>query len=123
MPAHKLGFRALGPFENGGPHAVPGAALRAVPVPSDAMQAAIIALVPATSIAYTGEQGAQRHGIRRGIDARVKLTRHRWQTATILRREGGCKQPGELSPADTAVVLQTASNLTQHIPLANQFGQ
>ena len=55
LPA-RLALLVLRPLENSWLHAVPAAALRAAPVPSHAVQAALFTLVSATRIAYAIEQ-------------------------------------------------------------------
>src|SRR6202162_3515120 len=58
---------ALGPLEDRRPHAVPGAAFRAAPVPANAVEAAIIALVTAAGVADAGPQRRERARLRRRI--------------------------------------------------------
>src|SRR4029077_1528996 len=57
-PHRPLG--ALGPLEDRGPHAVPGAAFRTTPVPPHAVQPAVIALVATAGIPYAHQQRAER---------------------------------------------------------------
>src|ERR1700726_5158309 len=52
--------RALGPFEYHRMQTVPRTAFGAAPVPADARQAAIVALVASADIPHAHEQGTQR---------------------------------------------------------------
>src|SRR5256884_1855633 len=64
---------ALGPLENRRTHAVPGTAFRAAPVPADAVEPAIIALVAPAGIPDAGEQCAQRARLGRRLHAHPEL--------------------------------------------------
>src|SRR5579872_2281772 len=61
---------ALRPLEHCGLQTVPRAALRAVPVPADAVQSAVLTLIAPAGLADAGEQHAQRCGVGHRLDAR-----------------------------------------------------
>src|ERR1700685_4531034 len=66
---------ALGPFENNRMQRVPRAAFGATPIPADARQAAIVALIAPADITHAHQQGTQRGDLARGC--RQLLHRHR----------------------------------------------
>src|ERR1700744_4156775 len=74
------------PPEDSGSHAVPRSALRAMPVPTDAMEPTVIALIPATSVCDARQQSPERRRVGSGINAGVELAGDRRQLANILWR-------------------------------------
>src|SRR5579859_3741335 len=64
---------ALGPLEYGRLQGVPGAALGAMPVPADADQAAVLALVAPPGLADPRQQCAQGGGIGGRLHSRAEL--------------------------------------------------
>src|SRR6202035_2972160 len=64
---------ALGPLEDGRPPGVPGAEFRAAPVPANAVEPAIIALVAAAGVAEAGQQRAERARLGSRLHAHAKL--------------------------------------------------
>src|SRR5579872_4936586 len=91
----RSGACAVRPFEDRRAHAVPGAALRAAPVPAHAEKAAVITLITAAGVAHTRQQRPERAGIRRGLRLQARLPRNVGQPANLLRRQGRRQQPGE----------------------------
>src|ERR1700733_11711902 len=85
--------------------ALPRAASETAPVPADARQAAIIALIAAANIAHAHQQCAQRRCLGGGA----------WQ---VSRRSGGGKEPRELARSPPAGRAQPRTDITEQLRLA-----
>src|SRR5262245_16774452 len=92
----------LGPLEDGRAHAVPRAALGAVPIPADAPQTAVIALIPPARIADAREHRAECARLR----ARRMAPRELRQLVHAERRQRRREQPTQLPLAHAPGALQ-----------------
>src|SRR6266566_2033923 len=86
-PRRPLG--ALGPLEDRGPHAVPGAAFRAAPVPADAVEPAVIALVAAAGIADAHQERAEGARLRSRLDPAAEVRSQARKSGGLRGRQGG----------------------------------
>src|SRR5579863_6256215 len=92
---------ALRPFEDRRPQAVPRAAFRTMPVPADAVQAAVLALI---APADARQQRTQRSRIRDRLHTRPQLGCDSRKSRHFAGRSRGCEQPRELPRRDTAAL-------------------
>src|SRR5262249_8496201 len=83
-PHRRVG--ALGPLEDRRPHAVPGVTLRAAPVPADAVQAAVVALVAPARIPDAREQRAEGARLGHRDHPGAELAGERRQARELLGR-------------------------------------
>src|SRR6267378_3623060 len=109
---------ALGPLEDRRPHAVPGAAFRAAPVPANAVEAAIIALVAAAGVADAGQQRTERARLGSRLHARAELRGNARKRGHIRRRHRRGEQPCQLPRGDLTALSQPTAQLIQHIHAA-----
>src|SRR6202163_3012663 len=112
---HRGLIGALGPLEDGRPHAVPGAAFRAAPVPANAVEPAVIALVAAAGVADAGPQRAERARLGSRLDAHAKLRGNARKRRHIRWRYRRGEQPCQLPRGDLTAVSQPTAQLIQHI--------
>src|SRR5882762_2414837 len=106
---------ALGPLEDRRPHAVPGAAFRAAPVPANAVEAAIIALVAAAGVADAGQQRTERARLGSRLHARAELRGDARKRGHIRGRHRRGEQPCQLPRGDLTALSQPTAQLIQHI--------
>src|SRR5215472_1803481 len=83
---------ALRPLEDRRPQAVPRAALRAVPVPADTVEPAVLALIAPAGIPDPGQQRAERGHVGDRLDAGPELGGDSRQLCHIARWDRGREQ-------------------------------
>src|SRR6185312_13954721 len=102
LPRARRFLALLGPLEDGRAHAVPRAALRAVPVPADASQPAVIALIPSARVA----DARQHRSERARLGARGIAAGQLGQLLDAERRQRRREQPAQLPLAHAPRTLQ-----------------
>src|ERR1700736_5956843 len=113
---------ALGPLENGRPHAVPGAAFRAAPVPADAVEPAIIALVAAAGVADARQQRAERARLGSRLHTHAELRGNARKLPHVRGRDRRGEQPCQLPRGDPTALSQPTAQLVQHISAPGRAG-
>src|SRR6202521_1476709 len=106
---------ALGPLEGRRPHGVPGAAFRAAPVPANAVEAAIIALVTAAGVADAGQQSAERARLGSRLHAGAGLRGNARKHRHLRGRHRRGEQPCQLPRGELTALSQPTAQLIQHI--------
>src|SRR5215472_7692096 len=109
---------ALRPLEDRRPQAVPRAAFRAVPVPADAVESAVLALIAPAGIPDAGQQRTEGGHVGDRLDARPELGGDARQPGHIARRDRSRQQPGELPRRDAAALAQPTAELVHDVHAA-----
>src|SRR5579871_1366852 len=104
---------SLGPLEHRRTHAVPGAALRAAPIPPDTVQTTVIALIAPAHIADAGQQRTQRAGLGEGFRAQLRTDAR--ELRHLLGRHCRGEQPRKLPWSELATLPQPPTELLQHV--------
>src|SRR5579862_5771010 len=104
---------SLGPLEHRRAHAVPGAALRAAPVPPDTVETTVIALIAPAHIADARQERTQRAGLVEGF--RAKLRTNARELGHLLGRNCRGEQPRELPRSELATLPQPPTELVQNV--------
>src|SRR4029077_2636298 len=97
---------ALRPLEDCRPQTVPRAAFRTVPVPADAVEPAVLALIAPAGIADACQQRTERSGVGDRLHAGSELRGDSRQARDLARRHGGREQPRELPRRDAPALPQ-----------------
>src|SRR5262249_14763392 len=117
----RLLLAALGPLEDRRAHAVPRAALRTAPVPADAVQAALLALIAPAGIPDPREQQPERGRLRRRAHV-GQIADDLGELSAVLERQGGRQQPRELTRAHATRAPQPGAELLHDVTLAQGAG-
>src|SRR5215472_4735576 len=109
---------ALGPLEDRRAQAVPRAALRAVPVPADAVQPAVLALIAPAGVPDARQQRAERGHVGDRLHARPELGGDPRQLRHIAGWNRGRQQPGKLPRRDATALAQPPAELVHDVHAA-----
>src|SRR5579862_5774859 len=113
---------ALGPLEHGGLQAVPGATLRAVPVPADADQAAILTLITPPGFPDARQHQGEGSGIGQRLHSRAELRGNAGELRHLGSGRRGRQEPRELPRRDATTLAQPLAELLQNFRAAAGTG-